>query len=225
MKSIVIKFITSRLLAIITLCLYATALAAATFIEKFHGTAVAKELIYNSVAMIALQLLMVINFIAIFIKSNYFANKRWGVAVTHSALIIILVGALTTLLMGREGVLHVREGERSNTMVVQTPERQEIINLPFEVELQKFVLKRYSGSSSPSSFESFIVVHADGESRREHIYMNNTLDIKGYRLFQASYDPDEKGTVLIVNQDAMGRVITYTGYLLLGIGLLLSLFI
>ncbi len=225
MKDRAVKFITSRLLALVLLVIYGVALAAATFVEKFQGIAVAKELIYNSVPMIMMQALMVINFTAIFIKSGYLKARRWGVAVTHSALIIILLGALITHLTGREGVLHIRVGESSNRMVVQTPERQELVSLPFEVELLDFVLKRYSGSMSPSSFESFIVVHADGESRREHIYMNNTLDVKGYRLFQASYDPDEKGTVLIVNQDVMGRVITYFGYTLLGLGFLLSLFL
>ena len=31
--------------------------------------------------------------------------------------------------------------------------------------------------------------------------MNNILNHKGYRFFQASFDPDEKGTVLSVNDD------------------------
>ena len=42
--------------------------------------------------------------------------------------------------------------------------------------------------------------------------MNNVLDVKGYRFFQASYDQDEQGTVLSVNRDVAGRTITYTGY-------------
>ena len=29
------------------------------------------------------------------------------------------------------------------------------------------------------------------------IYMNHILNHKGYRFFQASFDPDEKGTVLV----------------------------
>jgi cytochrome c-type biogenesis protein CcsB len=51
--------------------------------------------------------------------------------------------------------------------------------------------------------------------------MNNVLDLKGYRFFQASYDTDEKGTVLSVNRDVAGRNITYTGYILLAIGFIL----
>ena len=47
------------------------------------------------------------------------------------------------------------------------------------------------------------------------IYMNNILNHKGYRFFQASFDPDEKGTILSVNKDFWGTFITYSGYLLL----------
>jgi cytochrome c-type biogenesis protein CcsB len=52
------------------------------------------------------------------------------------------------------------------------------------------------------------------------IYMNHILNHKGYRFFQASFDPDEKGTVLSVNHDAAGTAVTYAGYFLLYIGLL-----
>jgi cytochrome c-type biogenesis protein CcsB len=45
--------------------------------------------------------------------------------------------------------------------------------------------------------------------------MNHILDHKGYRFFQASFDPDEKGTVLSVNHDFWGTNITYIGYYLL----------
>jgi len=50
--------------------------------------------------------------------------------------------------------------------------------------------------------------------------MNHILNHKGYRFFQASFDPDEKGTVLSVNHDFYGTLITYIGYFLLYIGLL-----
>ena len=56
------------------------------------------------------------------------------------------------------------------------------------------------------------------------IYMNHILNYKGYRFFQASFDPDEKGTVLSVNNDSVGTIVTYIGYFLLYIGLLGLLF-
>ncbi|MFI3302669.1 MAG: cytochrome c biogenesis protein CcsA [Rikenellaceae bacterium] len=222
---VVTRFLSSRFLSLVLLVLYAVVLAIATFIESKYSTQTAKEYVYHALWFVAFQLLMVVNLVAVLIKGKYFKTQRWGVFITHGAFVVILIGALVTHITGTEGILHVREGESSSTMTVQGIDRQEIVNLPFRVELKEFTLKRYPGSSSPSSYESFITVHVDGESIDEHIYMNNTLDVKGYRLFQASYDPDEKGTVLLVNQDAVGRAITYFGYCLLVLGFIVALFI
>ena len=55
--------------------------------------------------------------------------------------------------------------------------------------------------------------------------MNNVLQYKGFRFFQSSYDEDEKGTILSVNHDWWGTLISYVGYFLLGLGFLLVFFI
>src|SRR5690606_927643 len=54
--------------------------------------------------------------------------------------------------------------------------------------------------------------------------MNNVLDYRGYRFFQASFDPDEKGTILSVSHDFWGTWITYIGYFLLYFGMMAILF-
>jgi cytochrome c-type biogenesis protein CcsB len=54
--------------------------------------------------------------------------------------------------------------------------------------------------------------------------MNNILKYKGYRFFQSSYDKDEKGTILSVNHDQLGTSITYFGYLIMALGMILTLF-
>ena len=55
------------------------------------------------------------------------------------------------------------------------------------------------------------------------IFMNNILKYKGYRFYQSSFDRDEKGTILSVNNDQAGMLVTYTGYALLFIFIILSL--
>ena len=50
---------------LILLAIYAVLLAMATFIEKVQGTSVARELIYNQPLFYFLQLLMVLQFIAV----------------------------------------------------------------------------------------------------------------------------------------------------------------
>lgn len=53
--------------------------------------------------------------------------------------------------------------------------------------------------------------------------MNKVIYEQGYRLYQSSYDADEQGTILTVNNDTVGTGITYAGYLLLLAGMLLTL--
>ena len=98
------------------------------------------------------------------------------------------------------------------------------IELPFSIRLDDFIFERYPGSDNPSGYKSEVTLYDESVAltERHSIFMNNVLDYKGFRFFQSSFDPDEKGTRLSVNFDAAGTNITYIGYLLLGIGFLLS---
>ena len=92
--------------------------------------------------------------------------------------------------------------------------------LPFGIKLNDFIAEKYPGTEKGySSYMSKITVD-DERSFDYDIYMNHVLDHKGYRFFQASFSPDEKGTVLSVNYDYWGTWTTYIGYFLLYIGLL-----
>lgn len=217
------RYFSSFVTTIVLLLIYAIGLAVATFIEKYHGAATAKSMVYYSPLFFLLQFLLAVNFIAATIKRQYLKRGRWGLMLTHFAFIIILLGALTSFLFGKEGILHLREGETSNQIAVHTSDNTTFHTMPFSVRLKQFTLTRYPGSDSPSSYESEVIIVEDGKEREERIFMNNVLDVKGYRFFQASYDQDERGTILSVNRDVAGRNITYTGYLLLVIGLILCL--
>lgn len=100
------------------------------------------------------------------------------------------------------------------------------IEIPFAVKCRDFQLDRYPGSDSPSSFASEVTIidEENGYTRDRRIFMNNVMDYRGYRFFQSSYEPDESGTRLSVNYDWWGTNITYVGYLMMSIGMLLSLF-
>lgn len=95
-----------------------------------------------------------------------------------------------------------------------------VYELPFAIKLNDFIAEKYPGTEkSYASFMSKITLE-DERSFDYDIYMNHILDHKGYRFFQASFDPDEKGTVLSVNHDFWGTWITYIGYFLLYAGLM-----
>jgi len=98
------------------------------------------------------------------------------------------------------------------------------IELPFAIRLNDFEAEKYPGTeSSYASFESRVTVESKDPFDYE-IYMNHVLDHKGYRFFQASFFPDESGTILSVSHDFWGTWITYIGYFLLYLGLMLILF-
>lgn len=105
--------------------------------------------------------------------------------------------------------------------------------VPFNVFCRDFKLDRYPGSESPSSFESELTIQdpRNNYKRDQKVFMNNVMDYDGYRFFQSSYDIDnpstpqnEEGTRLSVNHDWWGTNITYVGYLLMSIAMVLSLF-
>lgn len=105
--------------------------------------------------------------------------------------------------------------------------------IDFQIFCNDFKLDKYPGSESPSSFSSELTLI---DSKRKvkmdrKVFMNNVMDYDGYRFFQSSYELDnpstpenEEGTVLSVNHDWWGTNITYLGYLLMSIGMLMSLF-
>ncbi|NQY67285.1 MAG: cytochrome c biogenesis protein CcsA [Flavobacteriales bacterium] len=104
---------------------------------------------------------------------------------------------------------------------------QGTMQLPFYVKLRDFQLDRYPGSSSPSSFASEVtLIDAEEDVSIDfRIFMNNVLDYRGYRFFQSSYDEeDEKGTVLSINHDRPGTYISYLGYIMLAMGIVVNFF-
>jgi len=102
-----------------------------------------------------------------------------------------------------------------------------ILETPFHVKLKDFQLDKYPGSESAASYASEVTVISPEKTFDFRIFMNHILDFKGYKLFQSSYEiTDEyEETRLSVNHDFLGTAITYLGYTLLYLGLVLILFV
>jgi cytochrome c-type biogenesis protein CcsB len=99
------------------------------------------------------------------------------------------------------------------------------LELPFAIKLNDFIAEKYPGTEkSYSSFMSKVTVE-DQTPFDYDIYMNHVLDHRGYRFFQASFNPDEKGTILSVNHDQWGTYITYAGYMMLYLSMIGIFFI
>jgi len=100
------------------------------------------------------------------------------------------------------------------------------VELPFALHLRDFIMEKYPGTNSASSYASEVTL-IDPRSdlkKDQRIYMNNILNYGGYRFFQSSFDQDELGTYLSVNHDWWGTWISYLGYAVLTLGMILTFF-
>ncbi len=100
------------------------------------------------------------------------------------------------------------------------------VSIPFSIKLNDFIMERYPGTNSASSYASEVTLEVPQRNinRNQRIYMNHILNYGGYRFFQSSFDQDELGTYLSVNHDRWGSWLSYIGYALLTIGMILTMF-
>ncbi len=218
----IVDFVFSYKLMAIILILIAVSAGMATFIENDFGSHIAREKVYAARWFELLLLIFAFNLAGIIFRFKSWKKGKLTVFIFHIAFLVILLGAAITRYLGFEGTMHIREGETSNIMISEGVP----IMLPFELKLFDFVLDRYPGSMSPSSYASEVILFDNKENITIpfRIYMNHILKYNGYRFYQSSYDNDEKGTILSVNHDGPGIFVTYTGYFLLSLGMFLSLF-
>lgn len=134
----------------------------------------------------------------------------------HLALIVILAGALTTHLTSLSGSVSVKRGERIN---VFHDDDGKPVKLPFSLTANAIAVDYYPGTSTPRDFRAGLMA---GNSPLE-VSLNHVGGYDGYRFFLKSINPEEGSVTLSVQRDSAGTLISYIGYILLGISMLLFL--
>ncbi|MCY1723382.1 cytochrome c biogenesis protein CcsA [Prolixibacteraceae bacterium Z1-6] len=155
-----------------------------------------------------------------------YSHPQKGMALPDGIKTLVTVGdqSKEVIIFGRKGETGTPLNTHINGIDIEITYGSKEIELPFSLYLSEFQLERYPGSMSPSSYASEVILKDKGAEKPFRIYMNNILKYQGYRFFQSSYDTDEKGTILSVNHDALGTGITYFGYLIMVLGMVLGLF-
>lgn len=110
------KYIFSMKMAVLMLFLFGVLVGTATFIENDYGTQTARALIYKAqwfeVFLAYFTAILVYNIV----KYKSYKTKP-AVFLFHFSFLIIAIGALITRYVGYEGIMQIREGESSHTMV------------------------------------------------------------------------------------------------------------
>ena len=196
-------------------------LAAGTIVEKLHGSEYALAHVYSTWWFVGLWALMAGLLIYMAVKCRMW--KRMAVCSLHMSILLILLGALLTMLTGQHGRMKLEPNRPNSHFFIQ--EKGEITKeaLPFSLTLDRFEIETYEGSNKPKDYVSYLKLN-DGETHQDVIIsMNHILKHKHYRFYQSDYD-DKGNSILDVARDPWGIGVTYAGYALLFVALAAILF-
>lgn len=188
-------------------------MAAATIVEKYHGTDYAAAHVYGSWWFTALWAVLAAASVWYFLKRKV---RRFSVVALHLSFVVILLGALLTHLTAERGMIKLRKGVTQTQYFVRsstgkiTPKE-----LPFALRLTDFKVVYHDGTTAEQDYKSQLTILDGQEKHDATVSMNNILSYRAYRFYQSSYDNDMLGSVLAINSDPFGIPVTYCGYALL----------
>ena len=213
-------------IAIALLTIVLVVLAAGTIVDSTRGMEAASRLVYDSLWFRLLLGAYALNLLFSLIDLFPWGRQRIGFVLTHGSMLVILGGALTTLVFKQEGRLALWEGEQTDQVSQGSRtgalEGAPPLTLPFKVRLDAFEIDYYQGTRRPAMFRSRVTVtDPAGGSFPAVIEMNHELSHAGWRFFQSSYQQTagRDQTILSASRDP-GQPIVFLGYCLLVAGMI-----
>ena len=191
-------------------------LAAGTIVERLHGSEFALAHVYGTWWFVGLWALLAGLMVYMAVKCRLW--KRMAVGALHLSILLILLGALLTMLTGQHGRMKLEPNRPNSQFFIKHGEEITKEALPFSLTLDRFEIETYPNSSKPKDYVSYLRL-SDGQTQKDVVIsMNNILKHKHYRFYQSDYD-DKGNSILDVARDPWGIGVTYTGYALLFLSL------
>ena len=206
-----VRHITSVLVIILI-----AVLAAGTIVEKLHGSEFALAHVYSAWWFVGLWTLVAI--MIVIMMAKYRLWKRLSIGALHLSLLLILLGALLTMLTGQHGRMKLEPNRPNSNFFIQDNGEITKEALPFSLTLDHFEIEKYPNSNKPKDYVSYLQLK-DGETHQDIVIsMNHILKHKHYRFYQSDYD-EQGNSILDVARDPWGIGVTYAGYALLFVAL------
>ena len=195
-------------------------LSAGTVVEKLHGSEFALSRVYGTWWFVGLWAWVAGLMVYMAVKCRMW--KRMAVCALHSAILLILLGALLTMLTGQHGKMQLEPNRPNSHFFIKEKGEVTKTALPFSLTLDRFEIETYAGSDKPKDYVSYLRL-SDGETQKDVVIsMNHILRHKHYRFYQSDYD-EQGNSVLDVARDPWGIGVTYAGYALLFVALVVML--
>ena len=104
------------------------------------------------------------------------------------------------------GNLLVTEGTQASTAILSQSDGVVLQDLPFSVELKKFIVEYYS-TGMPKLFASDIVIHdkATGEASEHRVEVNHPVSHRGVQIYQSSFD--DGGSTIRAKAYPLGSIV------------------
>ena len=192
-------FISMEFMAFLIL-LFAISIGTATFIENDFGTPASKAVVYNAKWFELMLFFLFVNLVANIARFKMYRLAKWPIFMFHLAFIFMIAGGAVTRYISEEGLLHIREGKTSNTVISDKAYFRFKVDdrkMQFSFEHAVFLNTLYNpGFSKSFDFEGtdISVSYKD--------YMQNAID---------TVLSDDKGNTFleIVTTDGQGRKTNY----------------
>ena len=156
-----LSFIGSMKTMVILMLIFAFAIGYATIVENDYGTMTAKAEIYNASWFEVLLGILAINLIYNIVHFKMYTLKKAPIFIFHVAFLVILFGAAITRYFGYEGIMHIREGMVSSSILSSDP---------------YFTVKAYAdGKEAKYSQIKYL-------SKRSHNDLEASLDVAGKKV-------------------------------------------
>ena len=210
----------SSKLPLILVIFLVIAIAVATVLENRYGTHYALQHVYGAWWFVCLWAMLALAGCWLMYKRKMW--KQPSVMLLHLSFLVILLGALATYLTSHKGMVHLREGETCRTYWVKNEQGLYTLteDMPFYLALKKFRILYDADGTTPADYVSHVLIATKEGKEETTISMNNIGRVKGFRIYQTSFDDDLGGSVFTISYDPWGTAITYAGYLLLAISMI-----
>lgn len=129
--------------------------------------------------------------------------SRFAVYVVHFSILLVFAGALIGSFTGFNGFMNINEGADSN--VVVTFGKRKMIELPFKVRCDRFLVSFYK-TGQPKDYVSKLSIIRDGRVvERKDVRVNDPLRYQDISFFQANYGTNLKGADITLVDPKTGK--------------------